>query len=59
MDDGYVIPQVDGDNDFFDDDADLVPHLGSLSPSTQSTKITDDSTSGEKMKVILSLSSVL
>ena len=56
MDDGYVIPQVDGGNDFCDDDADLVPHLVSLSPSTQSPKITDDSTSGVKIKVILSLS---
>ena len=59
MDDGYVIPQVDGDNDFFDADGDLVPHLGSLSPSIQSPKITDDSTYGVKIKVSLSVSSVL
>ena len=59
MDDGYVIPQVDGDNDFFDADGDLVSHISSLSPSTQSQKITDDSTAGVKIKVILSLSYVL
>ena len=59
MEDGYVSPQVDGDNDFFDADGDLVPRLGRLSPSTQSPKITDDSTSGVKMKVILSLSYVI
>ena len=59
MDDGHVIPQFDGGNDFFDDDADLIPHLGNLSPSTQSPKINDDSTSVVKIKVILSLYYVL
>ena len=59
MDNGHVIPQFDGGLDFFDDDADLIPHLGNLSPSTQSPKITDDSTYGVKIKVSLSVSSVL
>ena len=53
-----MVPQDDGDIDFFgdDDDTDLAHQLGSLSLSTQSPKIADDPTSAEKIKVILSLS---